>query len=134
MSATPPRPLPHHTAARLHQESLSSPDGQHAWVGGGPKPVLFEALQPDGTIDAAAAVAVGTISLSGIAPQRILGVVPADQARIAREVLTGPIEAKLTTAGGAERQALLSIASGGLRAGGHRRGHGPGRPVVSADL
>jgi len=68
-----------------------------------------------GSIDVAGATAIGTLSLKGIAPQRLLNALGPDQASIAREVLTGPIEATLTTSGSSERQGRLALLSGGLR-------------------
>jgi hypothetical protein len=70
----------------------------------------------DGALDPAGAAAIGTISLTGVAPQRLLNALQPEQAAIARELLTGPIEATLTTSGGAERTARLMLRSGGLQA------------------
>lgn len=70
----------------------------------------------DGAIDPMQAVAMGTIALKGVAPQRLLNALDQDTAAIARELLTGPIEATVTTSGGAQREARLAVASGGLRA------------------
>ena len=53
---------PHPAAARLFQEFLYSPDGQNAWLRGGAKPVLFEAMEADGTIDATAAAALPKVT------------------------------------------------------------------------
>lgn len=53
---------PHPAAARLFQEFLYSADGQNAWLRGGAKPVLFEAMQADGTIDATAAAALPKVT------------------------------------------------------------------------
>ena len=53
---------PHPAAARLFQEFLYSADGQNAWLRGGAKPVLFEAMEADGTIDATAAAALPKVT------------------------------------------------------------------------
>jgi putative spermidine/putrescine transport system substrate-binding protein len=53
---------PHPAAARLFQEFLYSADGQNAWLRGGAKPVLFDAMTTAGTIDAAAAAALPKVT------------------------------------------------------------------------
>jgi putative spermidine/putrescine transport system substrate-binding protein len=45
---------PHPAAARLWQEFLYSPQGQNLWLQGYARPVLADAMQKNGTIDAAA--------------------------------------------------------------------------------
>ena len=42
---------PHPAAARLWQEFLYSPEAQNLWLQGGARPVLFDAMEADGTID-----------------------------------------------------------------------------------
>ena len=42
---------PHPAAARLWQEFLYSPEAQNLWLKGGARPVLFDAMLADGTID-----------------------------------------------------------------------------------
>ena len=42
---------PHPAAARLWQEFLYSPDAQNLWLKGGARPVLFDAMEKDGTLD-----------------------------------------------------------------------------------
>ena len=42
---------PHPAAARLWQEYLFSADGQNGWLKGGASPILFEAMEADGTLD-----------------------------------------------------------------------------------
>ena len=49
---------PHPAAARLWQEYLYSADGQNAWLKGGAKPVLFDAMSTAGTLDKAASEAL----------------------------------------------------------------------------
>lgn len=42
---------PHPAAARLWMEFLYSPEAQNLWLKGGARPVLFDAMQQDGTLD-----------------------------------------------------------------------------------
>ena len=42
---------PHPAAARLWMEFLYSPEAQNLWLKGGARPVLFDAMQKDGTLD-----------------------------------------------------------------------------------
>ena len=44
---------PHPAAARLWQEFLYTPEAQNLWIKGGAKPVLYDAMVADGTIDPA---------------------------------------------------------------------------------
>lgn len=53
---------PHPAAARLWQEYLFSPEAQNLWLAGGARPVLFDALEADGTLDAAAAGSLPEVS------------------------------------------------------------------------
>jgi len=42
---------PHPAAARLFQEFLFSPETQNMWLAGGAQPVMFSAMQEDGSLD-----------------------------------------------------------------------------------
>lgn len=53
---------PHPAAARLWQEYLYSAEGQNGWLKGGARPVLFDALKADGTLDQAAAAALPSVA------------------------------------------------------------------------
>lgn len=53
---------PHPAAARLFQEYLFSADGQNAWLKGGARPILFDALKADGKLDAAAEAALPPVA------------------------------------------------------------------------
>ena len=53
---------PHPAAARLWQEYLFSAEAQNLWLAGGARPVLFDALEADGTLDAAAAGSLPEVS------------------------------------------------------------------------
>lgn len=69
-----------------------------------------------GALDAANATVDGSIVLKGIATQRLLAILPPDTAAMAREILSAPIDATLTTAGNATKgEGTLVATSGGLR-------------------
>lgn len=53
---------PHPAAARLWQEYLFSPEAQNLWLAGGARPVLFDALEADGSLDTAAADTLPEVS------------------------------------------------------------------------
>ncbi len=46
---------PHPAAARLWQEFIFSPEGQNIWLRGAARPVLFDVMKADGTLDTEAA-------------------------------------------------------------------------------
>lgn len=53
---------PHPAAARLWQEFLYSPEGQNIWLKGAARPVLFDVMEADGTLDTEAAAKLPSLS------------------------------------------------------------------------
>ena len=53
---------PHPAAARLWEEYLYSADAQNMWLAGAARPILFDAMKADGTLDAAAAANLPKVS------------------------------------------------------------------------
>ena len=52
---------PHPAAARLWEEYLYSPEAQNMWLTGAARPILFDAMKADGTLDATAAANLPTV-------------------------------------------------------------------------
>ncbi len=59
---------PHPAAARLWQEFLFSDEGQNIWLGGGARPVRFDAMTEAGTIDAEAAANLPAVEGTPVVP------------------------------------------------------------------
>ncbi|MEO6790318.1 MAG: ABC transporter substrate-binding protein [Ornithinibacter sp.] len=59
---------PHPAAARLWEEFLYSDEGQNIWLGGGARPVRFDAMTTAGTIDAAAAAKLPKVEGTPVVP------------------------------------------------------------------
>lgn len=77
---------------------------------------LTNLVDAKGAIDTKNIAAIGSVALTNIAPQRILGVLPEQQRVIAREVLTGPVDARLATSGTATAlDGTLALTSGALK-------------------
>jgi len=53
---------PHPAAARLWEEYLYSADAQNMWLAGAARPILFDSMKADGTLDAAAAANLPTVA------------------------------------------------------------------------
>jgi putative spermidine/putrescine transport system substrate-binding protein len=53
---------PHPAAARLWEEYLYSADAQNMWLSGAARPMLFDSMKADGTLDSAAAANLPTVS------------------------------------------------------------------------
>ncbi|MFO0872804.1 MAG: hypothetical protein U0575_02375 [Phycisphaerales bacterium] len=108
----------------LSLKSTSLRDGLH--VGGGGQveggtlaidEKLSNLVDAKGAIDTRSIAAIGTVALTNIDPQRILGALPESQRGLARELLAGPVDARLETSGTASAMdATLALSSGALRA------------------
>jgi len=53
---------PHPAAARLWEEYLYSADAQNMWLAGAARPILFDSMKADGTLDATAAANLPSVS------------------------------------------------------------------------
>jgi putative spermidine/putrescine transport system substrate-binding protein len=59
---------PHPAAARLWEEYLYSADAQNMWLAGAARPILFDSMKADGTLDTAAAANLPTVSGTPVTP------------------------------------------------------------------
>lgn len=59
---------PHPAAARLWQEFLYSPEAQNMWLEGGARPILYDVMKADGTLDAKAAANLPTTAKTPVTP------------------------------------------------------------------
>lgn len=59
---------PHPAAARLWQEFLYTAEAQNLWLAGGARPVLFDAMKSDGSLDAAAAAKLPVVDATPKTP------------------------------------------------------------------
>jgi putative spermidine/putrescine transport system substrate-binding protein len=59
---------PHPAAARLWEEYLYSADAQNMWLAGAARPILFDSMKADGSLDTAAAANLPTVSGTPVTP------------------------------------------------------------------
>ncbi|HMN96277.1 MAG TPA: hypothetical protein PKC43_08190 [Phycisphaerales bacterium] len=70
--------------------------------------------KPDGSIDIAGATIVGTLSLTEVPTQRLMGVLPPETAALAREVVAAPLSLRVSNSGSTAREATVAVSSGAL--------------------
>lgn len=80
---------------------------------------LVNAFGADGAFNLDGAAIIGSIALTDMPTQRALGVLDADTAKLARELLSGPMNARITTAGSTTREATVTLTSGTLAVDGN---------------